>query len=171
MTPRSKIIKKLLEKEDPITYSGCMRTIYKLHPELIAPFMKTFKESFLEAKKDLLQEPESIALLEAFQTMSATAQYAISLMKTANMQDAVGTGRSMATIIGYMLDGIGQENRSSYRSSIKLKLSQINDLDVSNAKMPDGAVIGQVLTFVKTILHGNDPLYIKNVLRTIAESI
>jgi hypothetical protein len=171
MTPRSKIIKKLLEKDEPITYSGCMRAINKLHPELIEPFMKAFKNSFLKATKQSLDDPEAIALLEAFQTMSVTAQYGIQLMKIADMKNPIGTGKSMAAIIKYMLDSIPQEQRSKYVVSIKTKLSQINDIEIANTNMPDGAIIGQVLTFVKTVLHGNDPLYIRGVLKNIGDSI
>lgn len=171
MTPREKIMKNLLKKDDVLTYSGCIRELNKSHPELIVPFMKSFKKAFLMAHQDGVDGPEAVALLEAFQTLSSTAQFAITLMKVAGMKDPIGAGRAIATIINYMLENVDHQQLQAYRTSLKNKISKMNEKEIAGKEMPEGAVLGQALTFIKTILNGNDALYVRNVLKSVEESL
>ena len=70
MSARKRLIEKLLKKDEPTTYSSVMRTITNNFPNDTLSFMKAFKQSYLEAVKESIEEPEATALMETLQSFA-----------------------------------------------------------------------------------------------------
>ena len=52
-------------EEDTVSYSATMRKLRKSNPELVRPFMKSFKSAFDNAVNENMEDAEKLALMEA----------------------------------------------------------------------------------------------------------
>ena len=64
---------------------------------------------------------------------------------------------------------ISEENRPKSLLSLKNKILNFNEVELSEKKTPASAAIGQCITFLKHILINHNPQYIRAVLNAIAK--
>jgi transcription termination factor NusB len=80
-------------------------------------------------------------------------------------------GKSLADIIMFLLTRIPKENRAKAIQKMKSKILNINQSEISQNEMPDYASMGQSISFIKNILAGHDPDYVRMVLDAIARNL
>lgn len=87
------------------------------------------------------------------------------------MGDPQTAGKGIADIVKFLLRRIDESKRSSAIERLKMKILNLNESEISSKKTPPSASLGQSITFIKTILIGHDPAYIRQVLNFIYRNL
>ena len=77
------------------------------------------------------------------------------------------TGDVLAYIIQFILKKVDFIRRPHYTAKLKEKIWNLNENEMGGKKSPQTASLGQAITFIKTILNGQPPSYIRAVLAQI----
>lgn len=80
-------------------------------------------------------------------------------------------GRGIADIVRFLIQRISQESRNKSLQGLKRKIWNLNEFDIASKKTPPSASLGQSITFIKTILIGHDPRYIREVLKHVVYNL
>jgi hypothetical protein len=78
-------------------------------------------------------------------------------------------GRGIADIIKFLMRRIEPEKRQEAFSRLRNKIWGLNEIDISSKETPSSASLGQSITFLKTILNGHKPHYIRAVLSSVVK--
>jgi hypothetical protein len=170
--------------EEVLTYSSLVRFLNKKDEQAAISFMKIFKQIFDEqiASQDYdydLNELEQGILSKAMskfdETLKSEAFQINKLVKIANTSIEMGdpniAGKRLAEIIKFMLKRIKPESRPKIYEKMREKILLLNPDEISNKKTPATSAMGQSLTFLKTVLIGNEPYYIRQILINIAKNM
>lgn len=162
---------------DDFSYSALMRKLrQKASKEQVKFFLKLYKLQFDKAVKNKLQKPEKVALQNALIKFNKSHKIKLKkkLIKSAavsELGDAVLVGKYLADIIRFTLTRISPEKRANAIQSLKHKLYNLNESEMSNKNMPASSAMGQSITFVKHVLFNHDPIYIREVLNNLVRSL
>src|SRR4029077_8575299 len=74
------------------------------------------------------------------------------------------TGKYLADVVRYILGRIPEKSRGNAIQNLKHKLSLLDVNELSRKKMPVYSSIGQSITLLKTIFHGQNASWISEVL-------
>jgi hypothetical protein len=166
--------------EQKITYSFFMRFLNKNHKNLVIPFMKIFFKNFNNLvlnKENDINKVEKIALKQSIKDLLniKQASYSNKLIKYAgnaiNMGNPEIAGKRLADIIKFMLNRIKPESRYKVYLKMKEKVLKLNPDEISNKKTPATSSMGQAITFLKTVLIGNQSAYVKEILLNVAKNL
>lgn len=80
-------------------------------------------------------------------------------------------GKGIADIVRFLLRRINQDTRGEAAKKLRMKIWHLNENEISSKKTPSSASLGQSITFIKTILNGHEPSYIRNVLANIVRNL
>ena len=167
-------------KVSKFNYSQIMRDLNKNNPDKIEPFMKSFKKAFDEAQEKELESPEGTALISAMYTINYSADKESSLLPNrfiklaaavVEMGEPGAAGKALADIVKFLVSRISIESRANSLLGLKNKIFNLNEFEIAQKKTPASASLGQSLTFIKTILNGHSPSYIRAVLDSVAENL
>lgn len=171
---------KKASASDKITYSFFMRFLNKHHPEIVLPFMKIFKENFEKMiikdhddldqleKKVLKTSIQELLIYKQAKTQMYLKKYAGTAIHMGNPELA---GKRLADIIKFMLNRIKPESRYKVYLKMKEKILKLNPDEISAKKTPATSSMGQAITFLKTVLIGNQSAYIKEILLNVAKNM
>lgn len=81
------------------------------------------------------------------------------------------TGRGIAEVVKFLMRKMPYEKRLHAIMSLRQKNWNLNEYDMASKKSPDTAAMGQSLTFIKTLLNGKPPGFIRNVLSVIIQGL
>ena len=177
---RSKRIKKAsknldLTKIEAFSLSSIMRQINKqLGQKACINFMSLYKRKFDHsvAKRD--NKAEEKALIYALKKLNEECKIEINskFVKLAaaaapQLGDPRIVGKYLSNIIIFTLNKISPDRRPKSINNVKNKIHRLNEMEISQKKMPASASIGQSITFVKHVLFGQNPQYIRQVLNYI----
>src|SRR6266581_6257445 len=84
---------------------------------------------------------------------------------TIDLGEPIQAGKGIAEIIKFLLKRIDPKTRPHSQYKLKEKLWHLNEYQMSNKKSPASASLGLSISFVKNILNGNPPLYIRSILK------
>lgn len=170
--------------EDVLTYSSFVRFLNKNDEQLAILFIKIFKETFdniilnngYDYNLDKLEEKVLSKALSKFdETLKSEASQINKLVKIANTSIEMGdpniAGKRLAEIIKFIFKRIKPESRPKIYAKMRDKILLLNPDEISNKKTPPTSSMGQALTFLKTVLIGNEPYYIRQILINIAKNI
>lgn len=87
------------------------------------------------------------------------------------MGDPVHAGRGIADIVRFLLERISVEKRRGSLNNLRYKIWNLNEWELGAKKTPSSASLGQAITFIKTILMGHSPIYIRSVLKEIVRNL
>lgn len=90
---------------------------------------------------------------------------------TIEMGSPQTAGRGIADIVKFLLGRISQESRPEAIKKLRTKIWNLNEHDISSKKTPSSASLGQSITFIKTILNGHPPAFIRQVLSSIVRNL
>jgi hypothetical protein len=85
--------------------------------------------------------------------------------------DPAIAGRSLADIVRFLINRIDPNKRGKAVTNLRNKIWALDEYDISNKKTPATASLGQSITFIKTILIGHHPLYIRRVLEEVVRNL
>lgn len=162
-----------------LSYSYVMRQLRKGDKERQHKFQVTFKEAFDEAIDNDIENPEEAALMTALmaidykeEELTNTADERLERMEkfattALNLGNPQLAGKGIANIIGFLMQRIDSGKRTKLISKLKQKIWNLNELELYSKKTPDTAALGQAITFLKNVLLGHQPAYIREVLRYV----
>lgn len=90
---------------------------------------------------------------------------------TIEMGSPQEAGRGIADIVKFLMTRITDDKRIESMLSLRGKIWNLNEHDISSKKTPASASFGQSITFIKTILNGHQPKYIREVLANIVRNL
>lgn len=165
--------KKLdLSEIEAFTYSSIMRQINKqLDHKAAKLFAKTYKDFFdkLYVKKDSNIEKNSlIHTVKLFhKKYPIIIDDKIIKLATASLGDSQTVAKYLSNIIKFTLNKISPERRPHSTQNVKQKILALNEKEIASKKMPASSSMGQSITFLKHILFGQDPQYVRSVLNDV----
>lgn len=110
-----------------------------------------------------LAEQEILEENKIFNRMYKIAQLTIDSPQTA--------GKSIAAIIRFLLRKIEFAKRFYSVQNLKEKIIHLDEYEMANKRSPATASLGQAITFIKTILNGKPPFYIRSVLNEVIRNL
>jgi hypothetical protein len=90
---------------------------------------------------------------------------------TIQMGSAKDAGKGIADIVVFLMGRINQEKRREAIIKLRTKIWNLNENEISSKKTPPSASYGTALTFIKTILNGHKPDYVRAVLSNIVRNL
>jgi hypothetical protein len=162
---------------DDFSYSAIMRELrQKASKEQVLVFLKLYKNQFDKAVKNKLQKPEKVALQNSiikFHKINKLKMQKKFLKNAAvaELGDPVLVGKYLADIIRFTLNRISAERRPGSIESLKQKIYNLNENEISNKNMPASSAMGQSITFVKHVLFNHDPHYIREVINNLVRNL
>lgn len=162
---------------DEFTYSAIMRKLrQKAEPEAIKKFLTIFKLQFDKAVKNKIHKPDRIALqntmvkFNKFHKVKLDAKM-VKCAAVAELGNADQVGKYLSDIVKFILNRVPLEKRAHALEVLKQKFANMNESEISSKQLPESAVYGQSITFVKHILFGHDNVYVKEVLNSLSRSL
>jgi hypothetical protein len=89
----------------------------------------------------------------------------------AAMEDPSLAGRGLAAIITFLLRRIEPTKRVHALWNLKRKIYMMDEFEMASKRTPATASLGQSITFIKTLLNGRPPYYIRSVLNNIVGNL
>jgi len=166
-----------LTDADDFSLSAMMRKIKeKGSKEQFRLFLKIFKKCFDSALKEGLQKPEKIAIQNALVKFNKFHKIKLNKKLTKNatlseLGDAKSVGKYLSNIIKFTINRIKPENRGKALVSLKNKIYNLSETELSMKNMPASSSMGQSITFVKHVLFHHDSRYIRDVLNEIVRNL
>jgi hypothetical protein len=162
---------------DEFSYSALMRKLrQEAEPEQVKQFLNLFKLQFDKAVKAKMHKPERIALQNSIIRFHKI--HPIKLDKkmikcavVAELGNADQVGQYLSGIVHFILNRLPPEKRSHAAQVLKQKFAVMSENEIAGKHMPNAAVYGQAITFVKHVLFNQDANYIRNVLNSLSRSL
>lgn len=166
-----------LTEIDDFSFSATLRKLrMQCSEEQVKEFLEVYKKEFDKALQKDLQKPDVVALQNALVAFSKT--YNIKLRKSifkgamiSELGDPVLVGRYLSDIIKFTLTRISPERRQGAIDSVRQKIYDMNENEISAKDLPASSAMGQSLTFVKHVLFNHDSRYIREVLNNIVRNL
>jgi hypothetical protein len=162
---------------DDFSYSACLRKIrQKCSKDQVRKFLEIYKIQFDKAVKEKLQKPERVALQNSVVKFGKLYKIKINkkLIKNAavsELGDPALVGKYLADIIRFTLTRISPEKRPHALDSLKNKIYNMNENEISIKDLPPSSAMGQSITFVKHVLFNHNARYIREVLNNIVRNL
>ena len=80
-------------------------------------------------------------------------------------------GKGIADIVKFLMQRISSERKEKSFNKLRQKIWNLNEIEISSKKTPASASMGQSITFIKTILNGHNPVYVRKVLENIVRNL
>lgn len=162
---------------DEFSYSAIMRKLReKASSEQVRAFLKLFKIQFDKAIKGKINKPERVALQNA--VLKFHKMYPIKIDKkmvkcaaVAELGNADAVGKYLSDIVKFIVNRLPLEKRLHALDILKQKFAVMSENEIAGKNMPDAAVYGQAMTFVKHVLFNQDASYIRQVLNSLSRSL
>ena len=166
-----------LTDADEFSYSAIMRKLrQRAEPEQVEEFLKLFKLQFDKAVKAKMNKPEKIALQNT--VLKFHKLYPIKLDKSmvkcaavAELGNADQVGKYLSDIVKFILGRLPLEKRPHAAQILKQKFAVMSENEIAGKNMPNAAIYGQAITFVKHVLFNQDANYIRDVLNSLSRNL
>lgn len=76
-------------------------------------------------------------------------------------------GRGIAEIVKFLMARVPPNRHQELMERLRHKIWTLNEIEISNKNLVPGSALGQSLTFIKNILAGHNPTYVREVLQHI----
>ena len=162
---------------DEFSYSALMRKLrQEASPEQVKEFLKLFKVQFDRAVKNKIHKPEKIALQNAiikFHKIHPVKldKKMVKCAAVAELGNAESVGKYLSDIVKFILARLPMEKRPHAAEILRQKFSVMSENEIAGKNMPNAAVYGQAITFVKHVLFNQDANYIRDVLNSLSRNL
>jgi hypothetical protein len=162
---------------EEFSYSSLMRQLrQEASPEQVKVFLKLFKTQFDNAVKGKIHKPERIALQNAIIRFHKLHPIKVDkkIVKSAavaELGNADQVGQYLAGIVHFILNRLEPEKRLRAAQVLKQKFAVMSENAIAGKHMPNAAVYGQAITFVKHVLFNQDATYIRDVLNSLSRTL
>lgn len=162
---------------DEFSYSALMRKLrQEASPEQVKAFLQLFKVQFDRAVKQKINKPERIALQNSI--LKFHKIHPVKLDKkmvkcaaVAELGNADSVGKYLSDIVKFILARMPPEKRPRAAQVLKQKFAVMSENEIAGKNMPNAAVYGQAITFVKHVLFNQDASYIRQVLNSLSSNL
>lgn len=166
-----------LTKADEFSYSSLMRKMREnASPEQVRQFLQLFKAQFDKAVKGKVNKPERIALQNA--VLKFNKLHPVKLNKKmvkcaaiAELGNADQVGKYLSDIVKFIIARMPLDKRQHAAEILKQKFNVMSENEIAGKNMPNAAVYGQAITFVKHVLFNQDANYIRAVLNSLSRNL
>lgn len=166
-----------LTDADEFSYSAIMRKLrQKASPEQVKQFLALFKSQFDKAVKGKVNKPERVALQNT--VLKFHKIHPVKLDKSmikcaavAELGDADAVGKYLSDIVKFILARLPLEKRPHAAQILKQKFGVMSENEIAGKNMPNAAVYGQAITFVKHVLFNQDANYVREVLNSLSRNL
>lgn len=86
---------------------------------------------------------------------------------TLDMGSPRTAGHGIAQIIKFLMRRVPQNRHQELTKKLRAKIWQLNDYSISSKKIVPTTALGQSITFIKNVLMGHNPAYIREVIKNI----
>lgn len=162
---------------DEFSYSAIMRKLReKASPEQVKQFLQLFKAQFDKAVKGKMNKPERIALQNAVLKFNKVHplkldKKMIKCAAVAELGNAEAVGKYLSDIVKFIVNRLPLEKRDHALQVLKQKFAVMSENEIAGKHMPQAAVYGQAITFVKHVLFNQDASYIRDVLNSLSRTL
>jgi hypothetical protein len=162
---------------DEFSYSALMRKLrQEASPEQVIDFLKLFKVQFDRAVKQKINKPERIALQNAI--IKFHKVHPVKLDKkmvkcaaVAELGNSDSVGKYLSDIVKFILNRLPIDKRPHAAQILKQKFGVMSENEIAGKNMPDAAIYGQAITFVKHVLFNQDANYVRQVLNSLSRNL
>lgn len=166
-----------LTDADEFSYSALMRKLrQKASPEQVKQFLALFKVQFDKAVKGKINRPERVALQNAVLKFHKihpikVDKKMIKCAAVAELGNADAVGQYLSDIVKFILGRLPLEKRPKAAQILKQKFAVMSENEIAGKNMPNAAVYGQAITFVKHVLFNQDANYVREVLNSLSRNL
>jgi len=89
----------------------------------------------------------------------------------ATIDNPTAAGRGIAAIIRFLTRRIEPNKRLYSLLNLKRKIYELDEYQIASKKSPNTASLGQSITFIKTVLNGRPPYYVRQVINEVVKYI
>lgn len=176
---KKKAEKKLdLTKIEAFSLSSIMRKINKqLGQKACHQFAAIYKKKFdhyvthKDPKAEEKSLQETVVEFNQQHPLDINSKFVKLAAAPPQLGDPQLVGKYLANIIRFTLNRISPQSRPGSINKMKHKIYNLNDMEISQKKMPPASSMGQAITFVKHVLFGQDPKYVRQVINYIVRSL
>lgn len=157
------------------SYSAIMRDLRKqCDEETVREFLLIYKMCFdMLINNDVVKAGE-IALIFAVDLFNSLHPLKLKVEKVANasdLGDAPLAGQYLANIIKFTLNRVNPDKRAKALHTVLRKIYFLDENVLGGKQMPASSSIGQSISFVKNVLIGNEPQYIRAVINNVVANL
>lgn len=157
------------------SYSAIMRDLRKqCDEETVREFLLIYKMCFdMLINNDVVKAGE-IALIFAVDLFNSLHPLKLKVEKVANasdLGDAPLAGQYLANIIKFTLNRVDPDKRAKALHTVLRKIYFLDENVLGGKQMPASSSIGQSISFVKNVLIGNEPQYIRAVINNVVANL
>jgi hypothetical protein len=162
---------------DEFSYSALMRKLrQEASHEQVMVFLKLFKLQFDKAVKGKINKPERVALQNSIIRFHKIHPVKLDkkMVKCAaitELGNADQVGQYLSGIVHFILNRLEPEKRLKAAQVLKQKFAVMSENEIAGKHMPNAAVYGQAITFVKHVLFNQDATYIRDVLNSLSRAL
>ena len=162
---------------DDYSYSAILRKLRKVcDNQTVIEFLAIYKKCFDKAYKEKLQKPELIALQNSLIKFNKIHPIKLDkkMIKNAavsELGDAASVGKYLSNIIRFILTRIAPENRQHAIESLKNKIYNLDEREISDKILPASSAMGQSITLIKHVLFNHDANYIREVINNLVGNL
>jgi len=162
---------------DDFSFSATLRKLrLQCSEEQVREFLEIYKKEFDKAMQKDLQKPDVVALQNSLVAFSKIYDIKLSrsIFKEAMVSELgnpILVGKYLSDIIKFTLTRISPERRQGAIESVRQKIYDMNENEISAKDLPASSSMGQSLTFVKHVLFNHDARYIREVLNNIVRNL
>lgn len=80
-------------------------------------------------------------------------------------------GRGIAEIVKFLMQRISPAKRHQSILKLRNKIWYLNEEEIASKRTPSSASMGQSITFIKTILNGHNPSFVRAVLNNVVKHL
>lgn len=103
--------------------------------------------------------------------MPSKIEMYVQAKSTLELGSAESAGKHIADMIRFLMTRISPEKRSKALNKLRYKIWTLNEHSMGAKKTPNYASMGQSITFIKTVLNGHDPAFIRDILSHIVRNL
>lgn len=162
---------------DEFSYSALMRKLrQEAEPEQVKVFLKLFKVQFDKAVKGKVNKPERVALQNAiirFHKIHPVKldKKMVKCAAVAELGNADQVGKYLSDIVKFITARLPLDKRPHALEILRQKFAVMSENEIAGKHMPNAAVYGQAITFVKHVLFNQDATYIRDVLNSLSRNL
>ena len=166
-----------LTKIDEFAYSAIMRQLrQKATPEQVKKFLIIYKQQFDKAVKGKIHKPDRVALQNAvlkFHKIHPIKldKKMIKLAAVAELGNADQVGKYLSDIVKFILNNVDVEKQAHALQVLKQKFAVMSENEIAGKSLPQAAVYGQAITFIKHVLFNHDATYVREVLNSLSRNL
>ena len=91
--------------------------------------------------------------------------------QTLPMGDPASAANNIIPILRFLMQRVPQDQQYKFLEKLRKKIWNLSELQLASKHMSSGSAIGQSVTFIKNVLMGHNPAYIREVLKHVATKL